>query len=126
MEAVNSDLVTKLQEMQAETENLLNRTIEYRRTVPQIIKDAYVANSAQVLKEIEGQVVGNSSSVELSKEDLELCNLDRSIKPNFYSNKLSSGLSHLTQLQAVTSDYIVILLLIIPFTPYLVYSGCCV
>lgn len=101
MEAVNNDLVTKLQEMQAETENLLTRTIEYRRTVPQLIKEAYLAESSATLKQIEEQVVGSGSAIELSKEDLELCNLDRSIKPTFYANKLSSGLSHLTQLQSV-------------------------
>lgn len=98
MEAVNNDLVTKLQEMQAETENLLNRTIEYRRNVPQTLKEAYILDCQQSFEEIERVA---SCKIELSKEDLELANFDKNIKPNFYSNKLSSGLSHLTQLQTV-------------------------
>lgn len=100
MEALNNDLVTKLQEMQAETENLLNRTIEYRHQVPQIMKQVYIEESGEIVKEVEEKLM---EKVEMSKEDLELCNLDRSIKPNFYSNKLSSGLSHLTQLEAVNN-----------------------
>jgi hypothetical protein len=98
IEALNNDLVTKLQEMQAETENLLNRTIEYRRQVPQMMKQVYIEQSGGIVKEIEEEL---KEKIELSKEDLELCNLDRSIKPNLYSNKLSSGLSHLTQLESV-------------------------
>lgn len=98
MDALNNDLVNKLQEMQAETENLLTRTIEYRRQVPQIMKQAYIEQGEEVVKEVEEAL---KEKIELSKEDLDLCNLDRSIKPNFYSNKLSSGLSHLTQLESV-------------------------
>ena len=98
MEAVNNDLVTKLQEMQSETENLLHRTIEYRRQVPQIIKEAYIKESSEELEGIKREL---GKEVQLGKEDVELCNIDRGIKPNFYSNKLSSGLSHLTQLQSV-------------------------
>lgn len=86
--------------MQAETENLLNRTIEYRRQVPQIMKQVYIEQSGEVFKEIEEEL---KEKIEMNKEDLELCNLNRSIKPNFYSNKLSSGLSHLTQLESVRS-----------------------
>lgn len=98
MEAVNNDLVTKLQELQSETENLLHRTIEYRRQVPQIIKEAYIKESGEELEGIKREL---GKEVQLGKEDVELCNIDRGIKPNFYSNKLSSGLSHLTQLQSV-------------------------
>ena len=98
MEALNNDLVAKLQEMQAETENLLTRTIEYRRQVPQVMKQAYMEHGEDIVKEVEESL---KEKIELSKEDLDLCNLDRSIKPNFYSNKLSSGLSHLTQLESV-------------------------
>lgn len=87
--------------MQAETENLLNRTIEYRRQVPQMMKQVYIEESGEAVKEIEKEL---KEKIELNKEDLELCNLDRSIKPNFYSNKLSSGLSHLTQLESVRSN----------------------
>lgn len=98
IEAVNNDLVTKLQEMQAETENLLKKTIQYRRQVPQIMKQVYIEESGEFVKEIEEDL---KEKIEFGKEDLELCNLDRSIKPNFYSNKLSSGLSHLTHLESV-------------------------
>ena len=98
MEAVNNDLVTKLQEMQAETENLLRKTIEYRRQVPQMIKERFAEESGKVLEQVERSLKG---AIEVGKEDLELCNVDRSIKTNFYSNKLSSGLSHLTQLESV-------------------------
>ncbi len=100
MEAVNNDLVTKLQEMQIENENLLSKTIEYRRQVPQIIKEAFASESGQAIEHVEREL---QSSIELRKEDLNLCNVDRSIKPNFYSNKLSSGLSHLTQLESVSN-----------------------
>lgn len=106
--------------MQAETENLLNRTIEYRRQVPQIMKLVYIEQGGEIVKEIEEEL---KEKVELSKEDLELCNLDRSIKPNFYSNKLSSGLSHLTQLESVRKkqrDNILTILLVV----CLVHSGC--
>lgn len=103
MEAVNTDLVTKLQEMQAETENLLSRTIEYRRQVPQAVKEAFnkeTENLLQEIEETEGKI-----AIELSEDDLKLCQLgeegEQLIKPNFYSNKLSSGLSHLVQLQSV-------------------------
>lgn len=91
--------------MQAETENLLNRTIEYRRQVPQIMKQVYIKESGQNLKDVGEEL---KEKIEFSKEDLELCNLDRSIKPNFYSNKLSSGLSHLTQLESVRRSVILI------------------
>lgn len=101
MEAVNNDLVTKLQEMQVENENLLSKTIEYRRQVPQIIKEAFASESGQAIEQVERELL--QSSIELRKEDLDLCNVDRSIKPNFYSNKLSSGLSHLTQLESVSN-----------------------
>ena len=87
--------------MQAETENLLNRTIEYRRQVPEIMKKVYIEQSGEILKEIDDEL---KEKIEFNKEDLELCNLDRSIKPNFYSNKLSSGLSHLTQLESVKKN----------------------
>lgn len=117
MEALNNDLVTKLQEMQAETENLLTRTIEYRRQVPQIMKQVYIEESEEIVKEVEESL---KEKIELSKEDLELCNLDRSIKPNFYSNKLSSGLSHLTQLESVKHHLSLYLYLFL----FLVYSGC--
>lgn len=100
MEAVNNDLVTKLQEMQAENENLLQKTIEYRRQVPQIIKEAFAIDIGKVVGETEREL---QAAIELRKEDLDLCNVDRSIKPNFYSNKLSSGLSHLTQLESVNN-----------------------
>lgn len=103
MEAVNTDLVTKLQEMQAETENLLSRTIEYRRQVPQAVKEAFNKETENLLQEIEE--TEGKSAVELSEDDLKLCQLgeegEQIIKPNFYSNKLSSGLSHLVQLQSV-------------------------
>jgi RNase adaptor protein for sRNA GlmZ degradation len=103
MEAVNTDLVTKLQEMQAETENLLSRTIEYRRQVPQAVKEAFNKETENLLQEIEE--TEGKSAVELSEDDLKLCQLgeegEQLIKPNFYSNKLSSGLSHLVQLQSV-------------------------
>lgn len=126
MEVVNNDLVTKLQEMQAETENLLRRTIEYRRHVPQIIKEAYIKETGVTLGKIEKDLEGE---IELGKEDVELCNVDRGIKPNFYSNKLSSGLSHLTQLQSVKNikinfELIKILKLINTYL-HLVNSGCC-
>lgn len=98
MEAVNNDLVTKLQDLQAETETLLHRTIEYRRQVPQIVKEAFVKESGKNYEGIQREI---ERDVQLGKEDVELCNVDRGIKPNFYSNKLSSGLSHLTQLQSV-------------------------
>lgn len=103
MEAVNTDLVTKLQEMQAETENLLSRTIEYRRQVPQAVKEAFNKETENLLQEIEE--TEGKSAVEFSEDDLKLCQLgeegEQLIKPNFYSNKLSSGLSHLVQLQSV-------------------------
>ena len=98
MESVNENLVTKLQELQAETENLLRRTIQHRRQVPKVLKSSFVNQSAKFVGEIEKELEGE---VEISKEDIELCKLDSSIKPNFYSNKFSSGLSHLTQLQSV-------------------------
>ena len=98
MEAVNNELVTKLQEMQAETENLLCRTIQYRREVPKIVKSDFIKESGEIIEKVEKEL---NISVDLNKEDLDLCDLDLSIKPNFYSNKLSSGLSHLTQLQSV-------------------------
>lgn len=100
MEAVNNDLVTKLQEMQAETETLLSRTIEYRRHVPQIVKAAFIEESGKEIEVIQREL---EKEVRLGKEDVDLCNVDRGIKPNFYSNKLSSGLSHLTQLQSVSN-----------------------
>ena len=103
MEAVNNDLVAKLQEMQVETENLLRRTIEYRRQVPQIVKNAYINDSRNSIEEIQKEL---EKEVHLGKEDVELCNIDRGIKPNFYSNKLSSGLSHLTQLQLVKLKFV--------------------
>lgn len=109
MEAVNTDLVTKLQEMQSETENLLRRTIEYRRQVPKSIKEAFSKEAGSLIDEIERT---EHSSVELSEEDLKICQLSgeesNMIKPNFYSNKLSSGLSHLVQLQSV--KYLCVLL----------------
>lgn len=99
MEPVNNDLVTKLQEMQAETENLLNRTIEYRCQVPQMVKATFVEQNGRFLEAVEEDF---NDKFELKTEDLEICSsIDRSIKPNFYSNKLSSGLSHLVQLQSV-------------------------
>ena len=101
MEAVNNELVTKLQEMQVETENLLRRTIEYRRQVPQIVKEAYIKQSGGEIEVIQREL---GKEIQLGKDDVELCNIDRGIKPNFYSNKLSSGLSHLTQLQSVKTN----------------------
>ena len=56
MEAVNNDLVAKLQEMQVETENLLRRTIEYRRQVPQIVKNAYINDSRNSIEEIQKEL----------------------------------------------------------------------
>lgn len=102
MEALNNDLVIKLQEMQAETENLLRRTIEYRRQVPRIVREAFIKESGNQIVEIQMEL---DKEVQLGMEDVELCNIDRGIKPNFYSNKLSSGLSHLTQLQAVIISF---------------------
>ena len=123
MEAVNNDLVTKLQELQSETENLLHRTIEYRRQVPQIIKEAYIKESGEELEGIKREL---GKEVQLGKEDVELCNIDRGIKPNFYSNKLSSGLSHLTQLQSVNKNNKLrcIINLFLSCSLFLVNSGC--
>lgn len=99
MEAVNSDLVTRLQEMQVETETMMQRVIKYRREAPLAAKRAFVARNDEFLAKLKQELM---SPVEFSPEDLELCRFDKSITPNFYTNKLSSGLSNLVHLQNVS------------------------
>lgn len=99
MEAVNNDLVTRLQDMQAETESLMRRVIQHRREAPIEAKRAFIAQNEELLNQLKQE---QEQQVELSPEDLDLCNFDTSITPNFYSNKLSSGLANLSHLQKVS------------------------
>lgn len=98
MEAVNNDLVTRLQDMQAETEALMRRVIEHRREAPVEAKRAFIAQNEELLQRLKEE---QEQAVELSPEDLDLCNFDTSITSNFYANKLSSGLANLSHLQKV-------------------------
>lgn len=98
MEAVNNDLVTRLQDMQAETEALMRRVIEHRREAPVEAKRAFIAQNEELLQRLKEE---QEQAVELSSEDLDLCNFDTSITSNFYANKLSSGLANLSHLQKV-------------------------
>lgn len=117
VEGVKADLVQQLQDLQVETEELLQRTIEHRRQVPKDLKDLFIKDNSEVLKRI---VEEKDVPVKLNPQDLELCSIDTTIKPNFYSNKLSSGLSHLVQLKDVHFTLIVTLFLI---TNYLFRFG---
>ena len=98
MEAVNNDLVTRLQEMQAETESLMQKVIKHRREAPVAAKKAFIAQNEAFLAHLKQE---QTKPVELSAEDLDLCSFDTSITPNFYVNKFSSGLSNLVHLQNV-------------------------
>ena len=101
MEAVNNDLVTRLQDMQAETEALMRRVIEHRREAPVEAKRAFIAQNEELLQRLKEE---QEQAVELSPEDLDLCNFDTSITSNFYANKLSSGLANLSHLQKVKTS----------------------
>ncbi len=98
MEAVNNDLVTRLQEMQAETESLMQKVIKHRREAPVAAKKAFIAKNEAFVTQLKQE---QAKPVELSSEDLALCSFDTSIRPNFYVNKLSTGLSNLVHLQNV-------------------------
>ncbi len=102
MEAVNNDLVTRLQEMQAETESLMQKVITHRREAPFVAKRAFIDQNEAFIANLKEEQAKN---VELSSEDLALCNFDTSITPNFYVSKLSSGLSNLVHLQNVNIFY---------------------
>lgn len=98
MEAVNAELVGKLQDMQVETETLLRRVIQHRRQVPQELKQLYIAENDQMLAALEAE---QSRFVELSPEELQLCSIDSSTVPDMYTSKLHSGLANLVHLQNV-------------------------
>lgn len=102
MEAVNNDFVTRLQEMQAETEALMQRVIKHRREAPVSAKKAFIQQNEAFMSKLKEE---QASPVQLSSEDLALCQFDSSITPNFYVNKLSSGLSNLVHLQNVSPNF---------------------
>jgi hypothetical protein len=92
MEAVNTELVNSLQEMQVETEQLMRRVIEYRKVMPQKAAEVFQEESERILDTISEQRTAPLSDI----ENISPANLSDSHLP-----KLTAGLENLTVLQKV-------------------------
>jgi len=95
MEAVNAELVHKLQEMQLETEQLMRRVIGYRRQMPLKAKEVFEVESTQLIESL----VANRENISMDN----LASNDINNIPDAYLSKLSSGLASLSNLQKVTA-----------------------